>query len=79
MSQPHPLIAQLATERKQRRIPVSAIATRIGYGYHTIRYWETGEHMPGTEALQAYANALGYQLTLTPIQSATARAERPAS
>lgn len=76
MANPDPLlariIAHLAAERERRGIPRSAIARQAGVGWHTVRFWEVGDHIPRADGLAAYARALGYQLTIVPL-----KADRP--
>jgi transcriptional regulator with XRE-family HTH domain len=66
MAAPHQIITALAAERQRRGISVAAIARRTGYRAEAIRKWERGS-VPGLLAVEDYATALGYQLTLTPI------------
>lgn len=66
MSAPHPIIAQLAAARRAADIPIGVIARRVGYAEGTLRHWEKGYSVPDLDGADAYAQALGYDLTLTP-------------
>ncbi len=37
--------------RNERNLSQEEFAKEIGYGYSTVRYWESGKKKPGFEAL----------------------------
>jgi transcriptional regulator with XRE-family HTH domain len=67
MATPHPLIARLAAERKERGITAAALARRAGYSDVAVRNWETGRSVPDLDRLEDYAAVLGMQISLTPL------------
>lgn len=64
----HPLIADLAAERHRRGLSMTAAGERAGINAATISRWESGQRQPCLPELSAYAMALGYALTLTPVE-----------
>jgi transcriptional regulator with XRE-family HTH domain len=68
VSEPHPLVAALAEERQGRGFPASWAGERAGLGKSTVAQWERGERSPRLDQLTAYAKALGFELTLTPLE-----------
>lgn len=64
--QPHPVATALRAERKRRRITQAHIATTIGTVASAISMYENGHRWPVLDTLVRWADALGYDLTLTP-------------
>lgn len=62
----HPIITQLHDTRKERGLSRNAISARIGWALYSVLQWEHGRRSPRLEAVADYADALGYQITLTP-------------
>lgn len=62
---PHPLIAQLAAERRRRDLSRTDAAQRAGISERSLRDWENGG-MPNLSALQDYLDALGLRLIAIP-------------
>lgn len=60
----HPLITRLRARRRAMRIRQSVLADRIGYSEHTISNAERGASSPTIDFVEAYATALGMNLTL---------------
>lgn len=67
---PHPLIAQLADERRLRGLSQVAAANRAGISVSTLNAWEGGA-MPNLAALQCYLDALGLRLVAIPAAAPT--------
>lgn len=64
MRDPHPIIAQVAALREAAGVTQTEVAARIHYTRQSVGYWEGGKTEPCTDAIAAYANALGYRLTV---------------
>jgi transcriptional regulator with XRE-family HTH domain len=64
MSALNPLFAQLVAERKRVGMTQAAMARRTGYSRTTLQWWENGRSCPNIDALQDYAAALGFTVTL---------------
>jgi transcriptional regulator with XRE-family HTH domain len=74
---PHPLIAQLADERRRRGLSQAAAAALAGISVSTLNAWETGA-LPNLAALQCYLDALGFRVIAIPAGvSARVYVERP--
>lgn len=67
---PHPLIAQLADERRRRGLSQVAAANRAGISVSSLNAWEAGA-LPTLAALQCYLDALGMRLVAIPAQAPT--------
>lgn len=67
---PHPLIAQLADERRRRGLSQIAAANRAGISVSTLNAWEGGA-MPNLAALQCYLDALDLRLVAIPAEAPT--------
>jgi transcriptional regulator with XRE-family HTH domain len=65
---PHPIVAQLRADRENRGWSQAALARRIGVGTSTVQTWEYGSREPVLRHARAWAAALGYTLTLAPVQ-----------
>jgi transcriptional regulator with XRE-family HTH domain len=75
---PHPVIAQLADERRRRGLSQAAAAALAGISVSTLNAWETGATMPTLAALQCYLDALGLRVIAIPAGvSARVYVERP--
>lgn len=64
----HPIVAQLRAARLKQGLSQAAVARRIGVPQNTLWAWEVGRYTPLLDAVAAYAQALGLQLTLIPHQ-----------
>jgi transcriptional regulator with XRE-family HTH domain len=64
----HPMVIDLAEERKRRNFPASWAGQRAGLGKNTVGQWERGERNPSLIEISQYAFSLGYAVTLTPIE-----------
>lgn len=67
---PHPLIAQLADERRRRGLSQVAAANRAGISVSTLNAWEAGA-LPNLAALQCYLDALDLRIVAIPAQAPT--------
>lgn len=65
---PGGLLAELRRIRIEKDIGQEILCERIGIPRNTLSGWECGHMKPGLFLLQAWANALGYELTLTEMQ-----------
>lgn len=65
MGRPHPLVVQLASERKRRGLSAKAAAESAGLERHVLAFLESGKHAsPRVSTLDALAGALGYEIAL---------------
>ena len=60
------IIACLRRERLGREITQFEIAERAGSSKSDIGGYENGRHLPRLHTLEAWAEVLGYELTLQP-------------
>lgn len=60
----HPVIARLIRARKSRHLSQTEVAQRIGVGVHTLNSWEIGRHEPRMSMLTAWAEVLGFKISL---------------
>lgn len=67
---PHPVIAQLAEERRRRGLSQVAAASRAGISVSSLNAWENGA-APTLAALQCYLDALGMRLVAIPADAPT--------
>lgn len=64
---PDKIIQHLKSKRKSLGLSQTDIANLIGRKtYQTIHQWEKGTNCPNLKNLKDWANALGYDLVLTP-------------
>ena len=63
---PH-IVETLRAERVARNLLISQHAKKIGYT--CLKGWESGKANPSAFALQAWANSLGFELTLKRIEA----------
>lgn len=68
----HPLAAQLRGVRIDSGLKLRALARRLGKHPSTVSHWELGNNMPPLDEADAWATALGFDLTLTPKERTTA-------
>lgn len=64
MTEQSDLIAALAAERKIRGLSLVALGETFGVSGSSIHEWENGVHVPTLTSLQAWAGALGFDVTL---------------
>ncbi len=64
MSEPHPIMAQLAALRESAGLSRTAVARQIYYVWQSVGYWEAGAHEPCLDAVDAYARLFGQRLVL---------------
>ena len=64
----HPIIAQLRDLRIKRGIMQKDVAKKLGYSANQIYKAEVGDTKLYVDFVEDYANALGYQLVLLPIE-----------
>ena len=62
----HPIIKQLRRARCAQALTADELAAKIGCPTSSIWKWESGTSCPLFLNLEAWANALGYDITLTP-------------
>lgn len=62
----NPLIKTLRNFRLAAGIPTTQLGIKTGLGVNSIRNWERGHNFPVLPNFIAWANALGYDVTLTP-------------
>jgi transcriptional regulator with XRE-family HTH domain len=62
---PHPLLAQLADERRRRGLSQAALADRAGLSRSSVEAWENGA-LPTLAALQCLLDALGMRVVALP-------------
>lgn len=67
---PHPLLAQLADERRRRGLSQAAVAQRAGLSRSSVEAWEGGA-MPTLAALQCLLDALGLRVVAIPADAPT--------
>lgn len=70
MTVPHPLLAQLADERRRRGLSQTALADRAGVGVSSLTAWEGGA-LPTLAALQPVLDVLGMRLVAIPAAAPT--------
>lgn len=68
MNTPHPLLEQLAAERRRAGLRQRDAAARAGLSARSISYWETGTRQPAIDGLEMYAAALGFRLIAVPLE-----------
>lgn len=61
---PRGLLAELRRIRIEKGIAQGALCTKIGIEQDRLSTWECGRNQPVYGNLQAWANALGYELAL---------------
>lgn len=61
------IITQLKTERQKLKLSQIALAELVGIDYKAISLWERGQRRMYTDTFIAWANALGYELSLVKI------------
>lgn len=66
MRPPHPILAQLADERRALGRSQAAVARQLPVSHVTVSFWETGRHQPRLEDLDRLAALYGYRLALVP-------------
>lgn len=60
----HPIVTQLANERRTSGMSVLELADLAGYGESLFTKLECGQRSPSFAALNAWAEALGYEVSL---------------
>jgi transcriptional regulator with XRE-family HTH domain len=60
----HPLVAELTTHRRTRKIPMEAIAARMDASTASLSNWERGKFTPTLASLERWAETLGYDVLL---------------
>lgn len=63
------IITTLTQTRKTRRLGQGRVAARLGRCRVSVMRWELGHCSPSLDATAAWAEALGYRLTLVPAES----------
>ena len=60
----HPLVEQILALQSAAGVQDEDLAHKIGIDRSTLRGWRTRDYHPRLSALEAAANALGYELVL---------------
>ena len=60
------IIAALRRERRLQELSQLAVGVAIDKPQNVIARYETGQHKPGLDTVTAWADTLGYELTLQP-------------
>lgn len=60
----NPLILKLRTSRQLHQLTTETLSKRIGISQGQLTNWELGKQCPSFTNFIAWANALGYHLTL---------------
>lgn len=60
----HPIVKQLAKERRARKIHILALEKRTGYSRSMLEKLECGHRRPSFVALTVLASTLGYEIVL---------------
>ncbi len=60
----NPLVKEVRTQRRGRKISQMDVASRVGVHVDTIVAWEKGESSPVLNNFQALIHALGGRLTI---------------
>ncbi len=60
----HPVARILADERRTRGLSAGDVAERAGYSLDHLMKMECGQRLPSFATLTAWADALGYEITL---------------
>lgn len=69
-----PILDALRAERERRGWSQTELGERLGRrSYNTAYNWECGVNEPKLSSLRAWARALGYDVTLTPLSAAQAK------
>lgn len=63
------ILMELSVARFSRRISKAKLARKLNLHVRTIAAWETGVAEPHHKNLIAWAQELGFELTLTPKES----------
>jgi len=74
---PHPIIQKLADARVKQQVSQEEMAVLIGQQQNILSRYEIGRTTPGLVPLLRWANALGYDLVLRPLQKKTLSSDRP--
>lgn len=61
---PQGLLAELRRIRVEKGIPQEALGEKIGIEQDRLSTWECGREQPVLGNVQAWANALGYEVAL---------------
>ena len=69
------MLSALRAKRRELKLTSYALARRIGITHTYISVWEFGKQSPTLGNFIAWANALGLEVRLTPVE----RAERNSS
>lgn len=62
----YPVVAELASLRREKKMQAKEIAYRIGCATNTLQKMECGMKQPSMFMLVCWAEALGSDITLTP-------------
>jgi len=62
----HPAVQQLVEGRKQQRLKLGDVAEMSGFSESMLEKSECGHRFPSFSALNAWADALGYEIVLRP-------------
>ncbi len=65
-----PLLAALRAERLARGVSLDQLGQRAGFAHDLIGKWERGARSPRLANAVAWANALGFDLTLAALDEA---------
>lgn len=60
----HKIVQQLRRERRAAEMTQDSLSLTLGKSLHHICDLESGKHSPRLELIDAWANALGYELAL---------------
>lgn len=65
---PHFICQELRTIRQKQGHSLADIASRIGITMTRLGCWERGNHRPTLDEVDRWAQALGYELELLPVE-----------
>jgi transcriptional regulator with XRE-family HTH domain len=68
MTAPHEIVLELARRRQELGLTHDDIHASTGIARSSVRNWETGRRAPMLSALDAYLRAMGFRLTVVPLE-----------
>ena len=68
MTAPHEVVLELTRRREELGLTHDDIHASTGIASSTVRNWETGRRAPMLGVLDAYLRAMGFRLTVVPLE-----------
>ena len=65
----NPLVAQFSSLAKEKGLSLFEVSEAAGYHDHTVYYILRGRHVPKLQTMQDLFQAIGYELTIKPMEA----------